>query len=80
MDEWLQTSFAGSTQNLLNQAGSACSEYFNLAYINSLIDDHARRRQNYQRQIFALLSFELWHRTFIGGCSLASAQEILQAE
>jgi len=64
MDEWLQTGFAKTTKKLLNAKRSACKEYFNIDYINSMIDQHQKRKNNYQRHIFALLSFELWYKTF----------------
>jgi asparagine synthase (glutamine-hydrolysing) len=64
MDEWLQSDLAGFVKRVLNEHDSACRGYFNISYINNMIDEHQRRRQNYQRHIFALLSFELWHKTF----------------
>jgi asparagine synthase (glutamine-hydrolysing) len=64
MDSWLQNNLAVTAKKIFNSKDSACSNYFNMAYINLLIDQHQRRKQNYQRQIFALLSFELWHKAF----------------
>jgi hypothetical protein len=31
-----------------------------------MIDAHVRGRRNYERQIFTLLVFEIWHQTFLG--------------
>ncbi len=64
MDKWLQSSLAGFARRLINAPHSGCREYFDTAYINTMIDDHQRHRENYQRHIFALLSFELWYQTF----------------
>ena len=64
MDQWLQSDLAGFVRSLVNDRDSACTKYFNIPFINSMIDDHGSRRENYQRHIFALLSFELWHRSF----------------
>ncbi len=64
MDEWLQTGLAKVTKKILNAKGSACREYFNLDFINIMIDQHQKRKKNFQRHIFALLSFELWYKTF----------------
>jgi len=64
MDEWLQTYFAKITKRILNAKDSASREYFNLDFINIMIDQHQKRKKNFQRHIFALLSFELWHKTF----------------
>jgi asparagine synthase (glutamine-hydrolysing) len=67
MDEWLQGDFALTALALVTEKGSACSSYFNLGTVRRLVQDHAARKENYQRHIFALLSFELWHRRFLEG-------------
>lgn len=64
MDEWLQTGLAKTTKKLLNTKDSACRKYFNLDFINTMIDQHQKRKENFQRHIFMLLSFELWYKTF----------------
>ncbi len=64
MDGWLQTGLAKITKKFLNSKNSACREYFNLDFINLMIDQHQKRKRNFQRHIFALLSFELWYKTF----------------
>jgi len=64
MDEWLQTDFAKVAKKLLNAKDSACKKYFNLDFINTMIDQHQKRKENFQSHIFMLLSFELWHETF----------------
>ncbi len=64
MDNWLQQGFAETVKSLLNERQSSCRRYFNLDYVNEMIDLHKARKQSYQRHLFALLSFELWHRNF----------------
>jgi len=64
MDEWLQSNLAGKAKEIINDKNSASRNYFNLSYINRMIDLHERRKENYQRHIFALLSFEVWHKRF----------------
>ncbi len=64
IDEWLQNDLAKTLQRLFNERDSAVREYFNLHTINQMILLHQTRRENYQRHLFALLSFELWHRNF----------------
>ncbi|HIE44434.1 MAG TPA: asparagine synthase (glutamine-hydrolyzing), partial [Candidatus Omnitrophica bacterium] len=39
--------------------------YFNKDYVKHLIDEHISGKKNYERRIWALLNFELWHRMFI---------------
>ncbi len=64
MDEWLKSGLAEITKNVFNSKDSACREFFNLDFINMLIDQHQKRKRNFQRHIFALLSFELWYKNF----------------
>lgn len=64
MDEWLQKDFAKTAKNLFNKKDSACRKYFNLNFINRMIDQHQNRKEDFKRHIFLLLSFELWHKTF----------------
>ena len=64
IDRWLQTDLGDRIKELVNSKDSACVKYFNVQYIHSLIDDHRQRKHNYQRQLFALLSFELWYNNF----------------
>ncbi len=64
MDEWLQNDLAGRTKEILNKKGSACRQFFNLEFINGLIGRHASRKENNERRIFSLLSFEIWYRTW----------------
>nr|MBU1328622.1 asparagine synthase (glutamine-hydrolyzing) [Candidatus Omnitrophota bacterium] len=64
MDKWLQSDLADAAIDILNAKNSACNKYFILPYINKMIEDHRSRKRNFQRQIFALLSFELWYKNF----------------
>lgn len=64
MDEWLQGSFADDAKKIFNEKNSASGNFFRLKYINELIDLHKEGKENYLRHIMALLSFELWHKTF----------------
>lgn len=64
IDHWLQTSLGEQIKEMVNEAASASRKYFNIQYINFMIEEHRTRKQNHQRQLFALLSFELWHSTF----------------
>lgn len=64
IDKWLQTNLAKMVIKLLNANNSACKRYFNIDFINTMIDQHQRRKENFQKQIFLLLSFELWFKSF----------------
>jgi len=78
MDLWLQSDLADVAKRVFEGKESACRRYFDLEFVNELIDQHRRRRENHQRRLYALLCFELWHRTWIdqkplGGDAFASA-------
>ncbi len=64
MDEWLQGSFADDAKIIFNDKNSASRNFFNLDYLNIMIDLHKSGKENYLRHIFALLSFEMWYKTF----------------
>lgn len=64
MDEWLQGSFADDAKIIFNDKNSASRNFFNLEYLNNMIDLHKSGKENYLRHIFALLSFEMWYKTF----------------
>jgi len=65
VDEWFQKSLDGFVRETLLAPGSACGEYFDTGFIRQLLDEHRERRRDHRRRIFALLSFELWHRRFL---------------
>ena len=39
--------------------------YFNKDYMKHILDEHTSGKKNYERRIWVLLNFELWHRMFI---------------
>ena len=77
MDRWLQDDLAEFALNVLTSHDSAGSRYFNPSFIRKMINAHRSGRENYQRQIFALLSFELWHKTFFEGKSAEEYEKYL---
>ena len=64
MDKWLQGSFADDAKEIFNDKNSASGNFFNLEFLNKMIDMHKSGKENYLRHIFALLSFEIWYKTF----------------
>ncbi len=67
MDDWLQDRLADRAKELFEEKDSACRKYFRMEPIQQLITAHKERRQNNQKRLYALLSFELWHRTWMDG-------------
>jgi asparagine synthase (glutamine-hydrolysing) len=66
IDRWLKDRLGSYAANRLLSDGSAVARYFDRGYIAELLGMHARQGRSYMRQIYLLLSFELWHQRFIG--------------
>ena len=69
MDKWLQRDLAASAMRLFQEKHSACRRYFDLGFINSMVESHRARREDHQKRIYALLCLELWHRFWIDGAN-----------
>jgi len=69
VDSWFRSELSGYVRDTLTATGSACSRYFNTNTIHEIMRDHTSGRHDHRRQLFALLSFELWHKVFIGSPS-----------
>ena len=63
--EWFKTSLLPMVQDLLLSDRAKSRGYFSTVFIESMIKDHTTGRENYTRQIRALMAFELWCRAFI---------------
>jgi len=64
MDNWLKTGLADKARELFNEPGSASGRFFNLSYVNAMLEAHKTGKACFQRNIFSLLSFEIWYRTY----------------
>ena len=65
VDAWFQSALDGFVRETLLGSDSACREYFEPAAVAALLDEHRERKRDHRRRIFALLSFEVWHRRFL---------------
>src|SRR6266852_4930404 len=63
--EWLRGRMREYIESCLLAERSAVNRYFNRDFIKETVAKHAADEQNYLRQIYLLLSFELWHQKFI---------------
>ena len=64
MDQWMQNELSDEIKKIFNEEGSAMKEFFNIEYVNHLIDSHKNRKENNKKNLFILLSFELWYQSF----------------
>ena len=65
IDEWFQREMTGYVRERIAGAGTACARYFEPRYIESLIRQHAERREDHTRALYSLLVFESWHERFM---------------
>lgn len=64
VDDWFKGDFANLLADLINSADSISNLYFNVPFIHSMIKQHQSKKKDYQRQLFILLSLELWYKNF----------------
>ena len=64
LDEWLQADFSDDVKDIFNSSNSFIRDIFNMNEINILINKHKNNKENYTRNIFILLSLEMWHQKF----------------
>jgi asparagine synthase (glutamine-hydrolysing) len=70
IDEWLQSHLVEFARRTLLSKNSASRRYFVPAVVQEMLTLHSAGRENYRRHLFALLSFEFWHRTFLDNISI----------
>jgi asparagine synthase (glutamine-hydrolysing) len=64
--QWLQGQMRSYVHECLLSGNSAIAKYFNQEYIRRLVRNHESGKERHMRHIYLLMSFELWHRRFIG--------------
>jgi asparagine synthase (glutamine-hydrolysing) len=66
IDKWLRGRLKYFVDECLLGERSAAVRYFDRTYIRELLAQHEAGVRNHLRHIYLLISFELWHRRFIG--------------
>jgi asparagine synthase (glutamine-hydrolysing) len=62
---WLRTSMRPLVDDCLLSGRSMIATYFDAAVIRRIVEADRQGRERYTRQVYLLLSLELWHRTFM---------------
>jgi asparagine synthase (glutamine-hydrolysing) len=65
IDEWLRLRMRGFVEDSLCGPQSSIGTYFEQSYIRQMLKDDREGREDLRRHIYLLVSFELWHRSFI---------------
>jgi asparagine synthase (glutamine-hydrolysing) len=65
VDQWFGGKLRSYVGEHLLASNSACRHYFEPLTIKRLISDHESKRHDHKRQLFSLLTFELWYKQFM---------------
>ena len=63
--DWLRSSMKPLVEDCLLSSESSLTRYFDQGYIRQLYSRHLEGKEQYMRQIYLLMSLELWHRTYM---------------
>jgi asparagine synthase (glutamine-hydrolysing) len=66
IEHWFRSTMRSFVDNTLLSPNAAVGQYFDRRYIRQLLYRDRLGVEQLRRQIYLLLSFELWHRKFIG--------------
>ena len=66
IDRWLQADMQASARSLLLAAEAHSARLFRRSAIERLLLSHGSGKFDHTRQLFCLLSFEIWARRFVG--------------
>jgi asparagine synthase (glutamine-hydrolysing) len=63
--EWFRNELKGPIYELILGEKTRARNYFDFNYIEKIWNQHQNKTFNYEKKLFSLAAFELWHRTFI---------------
>jgi asparagine synthase (glutamine-hydrolysing) len=72
IQKWFRTELFRRAREFFEDAGGPLAPYLDLREVHRLIEIHGRAEQDLSDEIFTLLVFGLWHRSFIEPRSLGS--------
>lgn len=65
VSEWMRDRMRRYVRDCLFSKRAAVGKYFNRDYMEEIVSNHEANRQDFWRHIYLLISFEMWHETFI---------------
>jgi asparagine synthase (glutamine-hydrolysing) len=65
IEDWFRTKMRPFVEECLLSSGAAVGQYFDQKYICHLLQLDRDGKEQFRRHIYLMVSFELWHRTFI---------------
>lgn len=67
VEHWFRHDLRAFVDDLLLSPDAGVAEYFDQRVIKQMLDDDRSGRAQLRRHLYLLVSFELWHRTFMRG-------------
>lgn len=64
-ESWLRGELKDFVHDTLLANDAACRSYMNLSVIEKIVREHEQGTENRRQEIWTLLIFEIWHRSFI---------------
>ena len=65
ISQWLRSSMRPLVDDCLLSRDSMIATYFDQGFIRRILERDRQGREHFTRQIYLLLSLELWHRSFM---------------
>lgn len=65
VEDWFRTKMRSFVEEALLSPDSAVGGYFDQSYIRRMLEKDREGTEQLRRHIYLLVSFELWHRTFL---------------
>jgi asparagine synthase (glutamine-hydrolysing) len=62
---WMRTDMRPLVDDCLLSQNSMIARYFDQQYIRKILELDRQGKENFTRQIYLMLSLELWHRAFM---------------
>jgi asparagine synthase (glutamine-hydrolysing) len=62
--DWFKEELSNNLIDLINDNASFSKQYFNISAIKNMIELHKNRKKDYKKNLFILLSLELWYKNF----------------
>jgi asparagine synthase (glutamine-hydrolysing) len=66
VEHWFRQRMRPFVEECLLAPDSACARYFDQRYIRRMLELDRDGKEQFRRHIYLLVSFELWHRRFLG--------------
>jgi len=74
LDAWFRGTLSRFVADVLFDHNPRYSDYLDRRFVHKLYIEHTDGRRNWGTQLWAILNFELWHRTFLGASHISTSR------